>query len=89
MEGWTWKALCNEVPFREESRLQQDSNLRPRDPKSGALTARPRWCFGYIFENQAMWFWIIFVSAPNKTGMDMERQANDFNLIYPKQGEVG
>ena len=27
---------------REESRLQRDSNPRPRDPKSGALTARPR-----------------------------------------------
>ena len=27
---------------REEFRLQQDSNPRPREPKSGALTARPR-----------------------------------------------
>ena len=26
-------------------RLQRDSNPRPRDPKSGALTARPRGCF--------------------------------------------
>ena len=26
---------------RKESRLQRDSNPRPRDPKSGALTARP------------------------------------------------
>ena len=30
------------VKVREESRLQRDSNLRPRDPKSGALTARTR-----------------------------------------------
>ena len=30
------------VQVREESRLQRDSNPRPRDPKSGALTARPR-----------------------------------------------
>ena len=30
MEGWTWKALCNEA------------NPRSRDLKSGALTARPR-----------------------------------------------
>ena len=28
MEGWTWKALCNEAPFRfrEESRFQWNSN---------------------------------------------------------------
>ena len=26
----------------EESRLQRDSNPQHRDPKSGALTARPR-----------------------------------------------
>ena len=47
MEGWTWQALCNKAPFRfwEESRLQWDSNPRPRDLKSGALTARPRWRF--------------------------------------------
>ena len=44
MEGWTWKALCNEAPFwvREESRLQRDLNPWPHDPKSGALTPRPR-----------------------------------------------
>ena len=30
------------VKVREESRLQRDSNPRPRDLKSGALTARPR-----------------------------------------------
>ena len=29
------------VYVREESRLQRDSNPRPRVPKSGALTARP------------------------------------------------
>ena len=29
----------------EESRLQRDSNPRPRDPKSGALTAWPRGLF--------------------------------------------
>ena len=32
-----WSAVW----VREESRLQRDLNLRPRDPKSGALTARP------------------------------------------------
>ena len=34
----------------EESRLQQDSNPRPLDPKSGALTARQRGRFMYVHE---------------------------------------
>ena len=40
MEGWYWKALCNEgIEFR----LQQNLNLNPGlyDLKSGALTTRP------------------------------------------------
>ena len=44
MEGWTWKALCNEAPFRFGKNLAS-SGIRTRDPrypKSGALTARPR-----------------------------------------------
>ena len=35
----------------EESRLQRDSNPRPRDPKSGALTARPRGRFRTVYKN--------------------------------------
>ena len=37
----------------EESRLQRDSNPRPRDPKSGALTARPRGRFIFCDEEMA------------------------------------
>ena len=33
-----------------ESRLQRDSNPRPRDPKSGAITARPRGRFTRLGE---------------------------------------
>ena len=32
MEGWTWKALCNEAPFRFGKNLAS-SGIRTRDPK--------------------------------------------------------
>ena len=41
MEGWTWKALYNEAPFRFGKNLAS-SGIRTRDPKSEELTARPR-----------------------------------------------
>ena len=31
MEGWTWKALCNEMPFRFGKNLAS-SRIRTRDP---------------------------------------------------------
>ena len=31
MEGWTWKALCNEAPFRFGKNLAS-SGIRTRDP---------------------------------------------------------
>ena len=31
MEGWTWKALCNETPFRFEKNIAP-SGIRTRDP---------------------------------------------------------
>ena len=39
MEGWTWKALCNEAPFKFEKNLASGW-IRTHDPKLGALTAR-------------------------------------------------
>ena len=47
MEGWTWKALCNEAPFRFGKNLAS-RRVRTHDPKSGALTARPRGRFKSI-----------------------------------------
>ena len=50
MEGWTWKALCNEVPFRFGKNLAS-GGIRTHDapdPKSGVLTARPRGHFSLI-----------------------------------------
>ena len=43
MEGWTWKALCNEAPFRFGKNLTS-SEIRNRDPViwSRKLTVRPR-----------------------------------------------
>ena len=43
MEGWTWKALCNEAPFRFGKNLAS-SEIRTRDP----ITVRQRGRFyGY------------------------------------------
>ena len=61
MEGWTWKALCNEALFRfvkKKSRLQRDSNPRPRDggwPFMTPLRGRgqghndPLWMLGFCW----------------------------------------
>ena len=51
MEGWTWKALCNEAPFRFGKNLAS-SGIRTRDLKSGALTAWPRGRF-ILYMNMA------------------------------------
>ena len=47
MEGWTWKAVCNEVPFRFGKNIAS-SGIGTRDLKSGALTAQPRGRFIHI-----------------------------------------
>ena len=39
-QGWTWKAMCNEVAFRFGKNLAF-SGIQTRDPKLGVLTAWP------------------------------------------------
>ena len=36
-----------------------------------------------------MWFSTTFIPTTDKEGMDMERQAVNFNSIYPERGVVG
>ena len=74
MGGWTWKALCNKALFRFGKNLaSSNSNPRPRDPKSGALTARPhgRFCClrsGGWWGSTQIWNWYIFAAHCLKMG---------------------
>ena len=54
IEGWTWKALCNEAPFRF-GKNRASSGIRTCDPKSGVLTARPRGRFSSEREQVYVW----------------------------------
>ena len=44
MEGWTWKALCNEAPFRFGKNLAS-SGIRTRDP---VIRSRERLPLGHV-----------------------------------------
>ena len=63
-------------------RLQRDSNPRPRDPKSGALTSRPRERFAASWENLPSGF----RSGKTQTGLLSHRDLLEiWNIVYSKK----
>ena len=85
MEGWTWKALCNEAPFRFGKNLAS-SGIRTHGRRSRALTVRACGCFMWtrtVYISPILSCWI-FISKSILNFKSHWKQFEEDDVKFPK-----